>query len=114
MMQFITHFKKKKQPEMTQHRTVWKADNQGDKEETFTQTGRRGGDGQPGWRDSWQRGGGPREWRTVERTGQAVRLLADPTAPHSRTDKRGGTVGERSRPCNPGLQLREIKPQTSD
>ena len=30
--------------------------------------------------------------------------LADPVAPHSRLDKSGGTVGERSRPRNPGIQ----------
>ena len=29
-------------------------------------------------------------------------------------DKQGGTTGEQDRPHNPGLQLREIKPQTSD
>ena len=46
--------------------------------------------------------------------GQAVRQLADPTVPHSRVDKPGGTAGELSRPRNPRLQLREIKPQTSD
>ena len=40
--------------------------------------------------------------------------LADPAAPHSRTDKLEGTAGERSRPRNPGLQCWEIKPQTSD
>ena len=42
-------FKNKKQPELTENRTVWKSDNQGDKEETFIQTGRRGGDRQLGW-----------------------------------------------------------------
>ena len=36
--------KKKKQPELTKNWTVWKSDNQGVKEETFIQTGRRGGD----------------------------------------------------------------------
>ena len=45
-------FKNKKQPELTENRTVWKSDNQGDKEETFIQTGRRGGDGQLGRQDS--------------------------------------------------------------
>ena len=35
-------FKNKKQPELTQNQTVWKSDNQGDKDETFIQTGRRG------------------------------------------------------------------------
>ena len=28
---------------------MWKSDNQGIKEETFIQTGRRGREGQPGW-----------------------------------------------------------------
>ena len=51
------NLKNKKQPELTENQTVWKSDNQGDKEETFTQTGRRGGDGQPGREDSWQGGG---------------------------------------------------------
>ena len=42
-----------------------------DKKETFIQTGRRGGDGQPGHRGlelRWQ----DRDWRSVGRTGQAV------------------------------------------
>ena len=38
-------FKNKRQPELTENRTVWKSDKQGDKEETFNQTGRRGRDG---------------------------------------------------------------------
>ena len=38
-------FKNKKQPELTENRTVWNPDNQGVKEGTFIQTGRRGGDG---------------------------------------------------------------------
>ena len=57
-------FKNKKQPELTENRTVWNPDNQGVKEGTFIQTGRRGGDEQPGPRGlkasgSWrtQRGG---------------------------------------------------------
>ena len=41
-------FKNKKQPQLTEDRTVWKSDNQGDKEETLIQTSRRGGDGQLG------------------------------------------------------------------
>ena len=52
-------FKNKKQPELTENRTVWKSANR-DKEETFIQSSRRGGDGQPGGEDSWQDGG----WRT--------------------------------------------------
>ena len=46
--------------------------------------------------------------------GWARLQLADPVAPHSHVDKLGGTEGEQSRSRNPGLQLREIKPQTSD
>ena len=39
---------------MTENRTVWKSDNQGGKEDTFIQTGGRGGDRQLGGEDSWQ------------------------------------------------------------
>ena len=51
-------FKNKKQPEMTENRTVWKSDNQGDKEDTFIQTDRRGGAGQPVREDLWGVAGG--------------------------------------------------------
>ena len=43
-------FKNKKQPGLTGNGTVWKSDNQGDKDETFIHTSRRGGHGQLGWR----------------------------------------------------------------
>ena len=84
---------------MTENRTVWKSDNQGDKEETFIQTG------------SWAAGaerthgkaasGGLREVVDCG-TGQArLQLadpkrwwLADPAAPHSSIDRLGGTAGE--------------------
>ena len=46
--------KNKNQPEVPENQTVWKSNNPGVKEETFIQTGRRGGDG-------WQVGG----WQTV-------------------------------------------------
>ena len=59
-------FKNKKQPELTENLTVWKSNNQGVKEETFIQTGRRGGDGHMGREDLWQGGG----WRT--RAGKVV------------------------------------------
>ena len=59
----------------------------------------------------WQTKQGGRLWKKV---GQARLQLADPATPHSRKDKTGGTVGNRSRPNNPGLQRREIKPQISD
>ena len=109
-------FKNKRQPELTENQTVWKSYSQGDKEETFIQTGRRGGDGQQGQGGLTVGGlaaGEPSEMVDCG-TGQAVQQLADPAAPHSHLDKLGGTAGEQSRPRNPGLQLREIKPQTSD
>ena len=61
-------FKNKKQPELTENQTVWKSNNQGDKEETFTQTGRRGRDGQPGRRGltARRRLADPARWRIVE------------------------------------------------
>ena len=59
-------FKNKKQPELPENQTVWKSNNQGVKEETFIQTSRRSGDGQPGGEDSWQGS----SWRT--RTGKAA------------------------------------------
>ena len=40
-------FKNKKQSELTENQTVWKSNNQGDKQETFIQTSRRDADGQP-------------------------------------------------------------------
>ena len=43
------NLKTKKHPELPENRTVWKSNNQGVKE-TFIQTGRRGGEGKPGWR----------------------------------------------------------------
>ena len=61
-------FKNKKQPELTENRTAWKSNNQGDKEETFIQTGRRGRVGQPGQRGlaagRWLVD--PGRWRIVE------------------------------------------------
>ena len=69
-------FNNKKQPELPESRTVWKSNNQGDKEETLIQTGRRG-------RDVWRAG------RTRERL-----RLAEPAVPHLHTNKLGGTTGE--------------------
>ena len=50
-------FKNKKVPEVPETITVWKSNNQGVKEKTFIQTGRWGGDRQPG-----QRGREARQW----------------------------------------------------
>ena len=57
-------FKNKKQPKLTENQTVWKSENQGAKEKTFIQTGRRGGE------DSGQGGG----WWTWEGKAAASRL----------------------------------------
>ena len=52
-----TNLKTKNNQNCSENRTVWKSDNQGVKEETFTQTGRRDRDGQLGGEDTWQGGG---------------------------------------------------------
>ena len=92
-------FKNKKQPELAENQTTRKSNNQGDKEKTFIETGRRGGDGQPGrtgfaatWLD-------PETWGIVEQMGQAVRQLADPVAPHSCIDTLEGTAGGSETDC---------------
>ena len=51
---------------MPENRTVWKSDNQRVKEETFIQTGRKGGDGQPGL------SGCAARWQLEDRVGKAV------------------------------------------
>ena len=86
----------------------------------------------------------PEMWRTVEQTGQAVRPLAgpgalqsrtdklrgpdsewqragqteqrvaDPVAPHSRTDKPGRKAGSEADHTTQGSITGDIKPQTSD
>ena len=45
---------------MSENRAVWKSNNQGVKEETFTQTCRGGRNGQPGWREL------PAKWQLAE------------------------------------------------
>ena len=95
-------FKNKKQPELPENRTVWKSNNQGDKEETFIQTHRRGGDGQLGGENcSKAADGGLSEVADCGMGHARLQLadptrwwLADPVAPHSHIDKLGGTVGE--------------------
>ena len=64
---------------------VWKSDNQGDKEETLTQTSRRGRDGQLGKEDLRQGG---------VAGGLARQQIAGWAVPHSSADKPGGTTGE--------------------
>ena len=93
-------FKNKKQPELTENRTVWKSDNQGDKEKTFIHTCKRGGDGQLGREDSRQGSG----WRTQQggrvwsRVGKAAASLAAAAA----SEAAAGGPGDR--PHNPEFQ----------
>ena len=58
-------FKHKKQPELPENQTVWKSNNQGIKEQTFIQTGRRGKDRELGREDSHGKAaaGGPSKVR---------------------------------------------------
>ena len=81
-------FKNKKQPELIENQTAYKSDNQGVKKETFVQTGRRGGDGQPEWR------------RLAER-----RWLAERVVPHLHVDKPGGTTGSQTNPATQGSSV---------
>ena len=83
-------FKNKKQPELTENRTVWKSNNQGVKEETFIQTGRRARDWKPKQRTQGEVAAGG--------LGQARQQLADwarwwLVVPHYCADKPGGIPG---------------------
>ena len=60
-----TNLKTKKQPELPENRTVGKSNNQAVKGETFIQTGRRGRDGQLGWRGLMAR------WQLEDQAGGA-------------------------------------------
>ena len=93
-------FTNKKQPELPENLMVWRSDNQGVKEETFIQTGRKARDGQPVWEDALQ--GGRRGW--------ARWCLAEWEVPHC-MDKEGGITGERDRLCHPGFQPGKLKHQ---
>ena len=88
-------FKNKKQPELTENRTVSKSDNQGVKEDTFIQTDRRDGDTQLGREDSQQNGG----WRTLQ---------SHISTQISQEEQSG------SKSATPRLQHQEIKLQTTD
>ena len=87
---------------MTENQTVWKSDNQGDKEETFIQTSRRAEMGSRVERTRGKAAAGRPSKVADCGTGQARlqladptrRWLADPSAPHSCIDKLGGMVGE--------------------
>ena len=56
----------------------WKTDDQGDKEETFIQTRRRGRRQAAGLETITAKRLNPERWWIVEQMGQAVRQLADP------------------------------------
>ena len=89
---------------MTENRTVWKSDNQGDKEGTFLQTSRRGGDGLPGEEDMQQGNG----WWT-QRSGRLWSGMGKAAA-----SSKAAAGRPRDRLHNPEFQHREIKPQTTD
>ena len=77
------------QPELTENQMARKSDTKEIKKETFIQTSRRGGDGQPAERTcSKVAAGGPSKVADCG-TGQARLQLADPAAPHSCIDKLG-------------------------
>ena len=59
---FNNQSKENNQPELLENRTAWKPNNQGVKEETLIQIGRKGGEGQPGQR------GHPARWHWVDPT----------------------------------------------
>ena len=53
---------------------------------------------------------GPARWQLEDQGRQQLEWVV----PNSCVDKPGGTTREQDRPRNSGLQLREIKPQTTD
>ena len=103
------------QPKQTENLTVWKSDNERDKEDTFIQTGRRGRDGNQAERtQGGQEVAGGLSKAVDCRAGQARLQMADPVVPHLFAGKPGRTKEELNRPRKLGLQLGEIKPQTTD
>ena len=77
---------------MSENWSIWKSDNQGVKEESFIQTGRRGGDGPPGWRGH--------------------KAAADrPSSPHLRADRLGGKTAVQDKLRYPGFQHGKLNTQ---
>ena len=99
----ITTNLKTKQPELPENLAVWKSNNQGFKEETFIQTGRRDGDGQ-----LRQRGHRARQ-RLADWAGKAV--VGGPGMSHIHVPINKEEQLRIETLCNPGFQHREIKPQ---
>ena len=60
-----TNLKTEKDPELPENRTVRKSDNQGFKEETFIQLGRRSGEGKLGQRGCVQGSGWQTKWSHI-------------------------------------------------
>ena len=87
--------KNKKQPELLENQTLWKFNNQGVKEETFIQTGGRGGDRQPGRELAGKAAAGGPGW--------ARQWLVEQVVPHLHADKPGGIAGEPDILSNPGF-----------
>ena len=107
LFQDNNNLKTKKQPELTENRTVWKSDHQGDKEETFIQTVKRGRGAETcSWAErahSKVAAGGPSEVADCG-AGWAKLQLAEEAAAGAPDDT----------PGNLEFQLREIKPQNTD
>ena len=99
---------------MTENQIVWKSANQGFKEDTFIETGRRSGNKQLGRVDLWHSSG----WRAREGKTAAGRPseAADCGVGWARLQLAGKEAagGPSSRLSNLGLQLGEIKPQTTE
>ena len=85
---------KNKNKQNQQNRTVWKSDNQGVKEDTFIQTGRRGRDEQPSQEDSSKVAAGGPGWARRQLVDCARDGLAELVVPHLHADKLGGPTGE--------------------
>ena len=100
---YTTKLKTKSQPELPENQTLWKSDNQGVKEETFNQMGRKGRDRQPGQR------GHETRWQLEDWEGKVE--VGRWAVPHLCLDNLEVTTGKRDRPCHPRFQRRKRKPQ---
>ena len=115
-------FKNKKQPELTENQIVWKFDKQGVKEDTFIQNSRRTETRSQAEKDSrqgsgWRTQQGSGLWRGAARSSQRILRgnglqtgRSHIPAQINQEEQRGSETDLET----PMLQLREIKPQTSD
>ena len=97
-------FKNKKQTELTENQTAWKSDDQELKKKHSSRPVRGV--------EMGSRVGRIHNKVAAGGLGQVRQNLVEWAVPHSCTDKLGGTTGERVSLSNPGLQCREIDPQS--